>query len=367
MSEENHLSRRGFIGAAGGVAAAGALGPLTGTAGAHGRHGHDDHDHGFGRGGDIPLSRIGLQLFTVRDLLADNELDLAGTFEMLSDAGYAEVEIGGTYDSTNNVPNTAAQFRALAEQYGLKPEGMHNPGGHAAWRADPEAVLNDAEALGLRYVGVASPAGGTPQTHAAYAAMAEEFNAFGAAARRRGLKFYFHNHPTDFALDGGTPIYDTLLEESDPRLVYFEMDIAWFVAGGADPYRYLREHGSSRFPLFHVKDLTFTAPPAPPANVTPDPRPPRTTPANVNLPNRPYWLRDVGKGDIDFGTVFSALRDPRDHHYFVEHDDAPDDETASTPQGQPLSPRPRNPAGSANTAWTSRKYLANLKIPRRRR
>jgi sugar phosphate isomerase/epimerase len=367
MGQENHISRRGFLGAAGGAAALGTLGPLSGTAGAHGRHRHgdDNEDYGFGRDGDLPLDKIGIQLFTVRDLLADNELDLAGTFEVLRDAGYAEVEVGGTYDSTNNVANTAAQFRELAEEYDLKPEGMHNPGGHNAWRANPEAVLDDAEALGLRYVGVASPSNTVPATHAGYAAMAEEFNAFGAAARRRGMRFYFHNHPGDFALDGGTPIYDTLLAETDPRLVYFEMDIAWFVAGGADPYAYLRRHGSSRFPLFHVKDLTFTAPPSPPPSVPADTRAPRTTPANVRFPNRPYWLKDVGKGDIDFAKVFSALRDLDDHHYFVEHDDAPDDETTGG-GGVPLGHRPRNPAGSANTAWTSRKYLANLEVPRRR-
>jgi hypothetical protein len=46
----------------------------------------------------------------------------------------------------------------------------------------------------------------------------------------------------------------------------------------------------------------------------------------------------------------------------VEHDDAPDDETPTA-----TSPRPRNPAGSANTAWTSRKYLANLAIKGRGR
>jgi sugar phosphate isomerase/epimerase len=357
VSEGNHISRRGFIGAAGATAAMGALGPLSGAAGAQGGDGNGDY--GFGRGDDLPLDRIGIQLFTVRDLLADNELDLPGTFEVLRDAGYAEVEIGGTYDG-----RTAAQFRQLAEQYDLKPEGMHNPGGHNAWRANTQAVLDDAEALGLRYVGVASPAGGTPQTHAAYAAMAEEFNAFGEAARARGLRFYFHNHPGDFALDGGTPIYDTLLAETDPKLVYFEMDIAWFVAGGADPIAYLREHGSSRFPLFHVKDLTFTAPEPAPAPVPPDPRSPRTTPSNVAQPGRPYWLKDVGKGDIDFAAIFAALRDPREHHYFVEHDDAPDDETTGG-GGVPLGHRPRNPAGSANTAWTSRKYLANLAVSRR--
>jgi len=83
MAGDKHLSRRGFIGAAGGAAAAGALGPLSGSAAAHGGRGHGGH----GRGGDIPEERIGMQLFTVRDLLADNELDLPGTFEMLADAG----------------------------------------------------------------------------------------------------------------------------------------------------------------------------------------------------------------------------------------------------------------------------------------
>ena len=33
-------------------------------------------------------NRIGVQAFTVRDLMADNELDLPGTFEVLADAGY---------------------------------------------------------------------------------------------------------------------------------------------------------------------------------------------------------------------------------------------------------------------------------------
>src|SRR5829696_3332663 len=349
MRTKHDLSRRGFIGAAGGAAAATALGPLSGVAGATTKHGRDNDGHG--KGGDIPLDRIGMQLFTVRDLLADNELDLPGTFEVLSDAGYALVEVGGTYDG-----RTAAEFRALANQYGLKPEGSHVPGGGDAWRNNRAQIFADAQALGLKYVGLASPPAGTAQTHEAYAALAREFNVWGAEARQRGLKFYFHNHPTDFALDGGRPIYDTLLAETDPRIVYFEMDIAWVVAGGQDPSAYLRKHGPARFPLFHVKDLTFTAPPNPPAAA------PRTTPANVAQPNRPYWLRDVGKGDIDFARIFSALRDLRDHVYHVEHDDAPDDETPTA-----TSPRPRNPAGSANTAWTSRAYLANLEVRGRHR
>jgi sugar phosphate isomerase/epimerase len=340
------MNRRRFLGAASAISAAGALGPLSGVATAHG-------DEGRGQGSirEIPDSQIGLQLFTVRDLLADNELDLPGTFEMLADAGYALVEVGGNYDG-----RTAAQFRELANQYGLTPEGSHVPGGGTSWRTNRAQIFADAEALGLEYVGLASPPGGTAQTHAAYAALAAEFNVWGAEARERGFKFYFHNHPGDFALDGGTPIYDTLLAESDPELVFFELDIAWIEAGGQSAYEYLKRYGPARFPLFHVKDLTWTDPwPATP----PQASTPRTTPANVNLPNRPYWLRDVGKGDIDFAHIFSALKDPRKHIYHVEHDDAGADETDGN-----AAPRPRNPAGSANTAWTSRKYLAELEISR---
>ena len=263
---------------------------------------------------------------------------------MLADAGYAEVEIGGTYDG-----RTAAQFRALANKYGLKPEGNHVPGAGTAWRTNRAQIFADAAALGIRYVGIAIPTDGTPRTHEGYKAMAEEFNTWGAEARQHGLRFYFHNHPDDFTLDGGTPIYDTLLEETDRRLVWFELDIAWIEAGGQSAFEYVRDD-PSRYPLFHVKDIRW------------DPAGPRVTPPTVAQPNRRFWLVDVGKGDIDFARIFSALRDLDDHHYFVEHDDAPDDETPTE-----ASPRPRNPAGSANTAWTSRMYLAELEVRRRGR
>ena len=140
--------------------------------------------------------------------------------------------------------------------------------------------------------------------------------------------------------------------------MYFELDIAWIEAGGQSAYEYLKKYGWQRFPLFHVKDLTWTDPwPATP----PQAQTPRVTPAEVNLPNRPYWLRDVGKGDIDFAHIFSALKDPGRHIYHVEHDDAGSDETLDG-----NAPRPRNPAGSANTAWTSARYLAELEIRRGR-
>jgi sugar phosphate isomerase/epimerase len=117
---------------------------------------------------------------------------------------------------------------------------------------------------------------------------------------------------------------------------------------GQSAYEYLRRYGPSRFPLFHVKDIRW------------DENGPRAAAAGTTNAGRKFFFADVGKGVIDWPKIFSALRDPDDHHFLVEHDDGGADETLDA-----TSPRPRNPAGSANTAWTSRKYLANLDVPRR--
>jgi sugar phosphate isomerase/epimerase len=330
--DSSKLNRRHFLGAAAGTAATGALGPLASTASAGKRRRGWAHGHG---NGDLPLSKIGIQLWTVRNFLDDASLDLDGLFEMLHDAGYATVEIGGTYDG-----RTPTEFRQVAESFDLKVIGSHVPGGHGAFRNNLELVLDEAEALEIPYVGIASPDGSVPRTHDGFKAMAEEFNGFGEAARARGLKFYFHNHPQEFILDGGTPIYDTLLAETDRSVVWFELDIAWIEAGGQSAYEYVKDD-PSRYPLFHVKDLRY------------NPNGARVTPPGVVGAGRRFDLVAVGKGDIDFAKIFSALRDTRRHEYLVEDDDAP----------SPVA----NPAGGANTAWFSRKYLAELEVRRRSR
>ena len=330
------LNRRGFIGAAAGAAAAGALGPLAGTGLTKGGPRHaKGPKHGHGHGGDLPHENIGMQLWTVRGLANTENFGLEGTFEMLADAGYASVEVGGNYHG-----NTAAEFKALADEWGLGIAGSHVPGGQNAWRNNIGQVLDEAETLGLRYAGVAIPAGDVPRTVDGYRAMAEEFNQFGEAALARGIKFYFHNHPDDFTIDNGTVIYDVLLEETDPSLVWFELDIAWIDAGGQSAYEYIREN-PWRYPLFHVKDLEYRDDGV------------RETPAGVAGAGRRFNLTPVGKGEIDFAKIFSALKNPKHHQFLVEEDDAPNAE--------------RNPAGESNTSWFSRKHLAELEIKRGRR
>ncbi|GAB2882303.1 sugar phosphate isomerase/epimerase family protein [Streptomyces mayteni] len=340
MTEKHMASRRRLLGSAGAAAMAGTLAGLPGEAAADGRLGH-------GRRRDIPAGRIGIQLFTVRDLFADNELDMPGTFEILADAGYAEFEIGGDYDG-----RTPAQVRALADEYGLRVAGNHfgpRQMMQNIWydRRERARIYEEAHTLGLPAVGTGHSYV-APLTVDGYKEMAAAFNVWGEEAVRNGFDyFYFHNHDIEFTIVDGRPLYDVLLEETDPRYVKFELDLGWIEISGQSAYDYV-SHDPDRFPMFHVKDVRW------------DPEGPRVAAAGTANAGRRYSFANLGKGDLDWPRIFSALRDPARHHFLVEHDDAGMDETVDG-----TSPRPRNPAGSANTAWTGRKYLGDLEIPRR--
>jgi sugar phosphate isomerase/epimerase len=335
MDEKGKLSRRGFVGAATGAAAAAGLGPWTPVASGHGR----GHHHGGDR--LLPRKRLGIQLFTVRDQVA--ALGFEAVFARLSAIGYAGVEFAGY--RAGPPPGrlyTNAEIRALLRKYHLKAFGSH-VNYYSAVATDYsfvtqlERVLDDAEEIGMRYIGTASrPGQRYGETVDGYRRAAEDFNRFGAAARARGLRFYHHNHSEEFALEGGTRLFDVLLEETDPKLVFFEQDIFWAHVGqsrfpGFKPHEYLWDM-PERFPLLHVKDgVDYTGAPA---SAPPGPS------------SFGWQMRDVGDGDIAFEPYFCGI-DTDDHYYIVERDTAPD----------PVA----NPAGSFSTAERSYDYLAGLR------
>src|SRR5262245_26104609 len=152
MGEKPTLSRRGLVGAAAGTAAATALAPWS--ASAHGRH-----RHGHKRGRLLPKSRIGIQLYTVRDQV--DSLGFEEVFKRLAAIGYKEVEFAGYNAQGRRWSNE--ELRGLLRKYGLNATGSHV--GYGTFRTDLEQTLDDAAEIGMKYVGTASsPAEGNSQT-----------------------------------------------------------------------------------------------------------------------------------------------------------------------------------------------------------
>jgi sugar phosphate isomerase/epimerase len=223
-----------------------------------------------------------MQLYTVRREL---EKDFEGTLRKVAALGYREVEFAGYFG------HGAAEVKTLLKRLKLDAPAAHVQ--LSELRGDLRPSIDAAHVIGHKYLLLAWTAPEERRTLEQYRRLADLCNEAGAALQREGLQFAYHNHDFEFApLEGRVP-YDLLLERTDPRLVKLEMDLYWTVKGGASPVEYFERH-PGRFHLLHVKDMDST-------------------------PRRLF--ADVGKGVIDFKTIFAQSRKAGVRHYFVENDE----------------------------------------------
>ena len=231
------------------------------------------------------IKRVGLQLYTVRDLM---KADLPGTLAKVAAIGYKEVEFAGYFG------RTPAQIRDLLRRDGLTSPSTHLP--FESLDTTWQKQLDDAKAVGHHWATIAYIAEDKRRTLDDWKRHAATFNRAAAQAKSAGLRFAYHNHDFEFKAIDGTRPYDILLKETDPSLVDFEMDLFWVVYGGANPLDLFNQY-PKRFPLVHVKD----------SSGPPDKK-----------------MVDVGQGTIDFRSIFAQGDKAGIKHYFVEHDQPAD-------------------------------------------
>lgn len=211
----------------------------------------------------------GLGLFSIPLML---DKDLRSGFKMLADMGYKEVELYGPFPfSVQSVKDSWAaltpqlgfsgsgfyghdvkEFASILKEYDLKATSTH---------ADLETLqtrmpqmAEAAHALGMECVGIPSIPPELRTSLDDYKRMAEVFNQIGESAKKEGLKYIYHNHGYGFhEMEGEIPI-NLILENTDPDLVYLEMDIYWTAAGGANPVDYLKKY-PGRYIAMHLKDM----------------------------------------------------------------------------------------------------------------
>jgi len=225
-----------------------------------------------------------MQLYMVRREL---EKDFEGTLKRVAELGYKEVEFAGYFD------HPPKEVRAVLDRYGLS-----SPAGHvslAALGGDLGQIIEAAHVIGHKYVLVAWLAPEERKSLDDYKRHADLFNRAGEKLKKAGVQFAYHNHDFEFTPLGGQLPYDLLLERMNPELVKLELDLYWIAKGGADPLKYFAKQ-PGRFHLLHVKDMDRT-------------------------PQR--YFTEVGRGVIDFKTIFAHARKAGVRHYFVEQDETP--------------------------------------------
>ena len=224
----------------------------------------------------------GLQLYTLRNEMAG---DFEGTLARVASLGFREMEFAGYFN------RSAAQVRRILDDNGLVSPAAHIQ--MTAVRNNLQAEIEWANTLGQRYIVVPILAP-NERTLDDYRRHADTLNRAGEACRAAGLKMGYHNHSFEFELTDGQVPYDVLLQETDPALVDFELDLYWITNAGVDPLPYFQRY-PGRFTMLHVKDMGSDG-----------------------------SMVDVGSGQIDFEGLFAQRDEAGFEHFFVEHDNPGD-------------------------------------------
>jgi len=187
--------------------------------------------------------QISLQLYTVRE---ETARDMPATLRRISEIGYPAVEFAGFGGLS------AGDLRSILDDLSLRVSGVHVP--YDSWETDPEAVITNMHILDCAHAILPIAPPEQRGDESAVASLAGSLNRWGELCRKEGVSFSYHNHDFEFAPLSGTTMWDILVRETDPELVYFELDLYWVRYGGADPESLLYDLGD-RIPLVHLKDM----------------------------------------------------------------------------------------------------------------
>jgi sugar phosphate isomerase/epimerase len=230
------------------------------------------------------LSRVGLQLYTVRAQLA---ADFEGTLEKVAALGFREVEFAGYHG------RAPAQVKSALARHKLSAPSAHVS--TAELRGGVGRLIEAAEVVGHKYLVLGYVPAGERRSADDYLRLAALLNRAGERTRRAGIQLCYHNHDFEFEPSGGHIPYDLLLARADSRLVKVQLDLYWIAKAGRGALDYFARY-PGRFPSLHVKDMDAAA---------------------------PRSFTEVGRGVIDFKSIFAAAPRAGVKHYFVEQDETP--------------------------------------------
>jgi sugar phosphate isomerase/epimerase len=254
-------------------------------------------------GGAAQLKTLGVQLYTVRGVLPQKPQE---TLSAIRAIGYQEVE--ATYAGLDDL-------WPVLQKSGLKPVSIHLDS-KSVTQGNPDdlsRIFDQLKKRGFTYAVmpyVPEPERGGIDV---IKALAEKFNRAAEKCHAAGMSFCYHNHAFEFATEKGATLFQVMLDNTDKKLVAFELDLFWVSVAGLDPAEFLKKL-SGRVPLVHLKDKAEGTAVMYKESV------PRTA------------FKEVGSGVIDWPKVLRAAAAAKVAHYIVEQDQTPGDPVDSLRQ-----------------------------------
>lgn len=252
------------------------------------------------RGLFAPQQLIGLQLYTVRNQIVK---DPDGTLAKVAEIGYNSVEAMG-YGNGKFFGLTPAQLSAMIKKHGLKSPSGHYGMMNFLLKDDMNDLKDNiaaAATMGHEYIVIPFLTDNMRTSLGDYKKLAAKFNVAATEAKKSGLKLAYHNHDFEFKdWGGGQTGFDVLLKETDPSLVFFEMDIYWVTRAGHNPIQIIKSN-PGRIRMWHLKDMS------------------QKEPASYDVGGNQYFA-EVGAGIVNFKEIFRYKKESGMKYFFVEQD-----------------------------------------------
>lgn len=274
-------NRRKFIRLTGGITTGLALGSFAGTS----------ILNSCGNAEAEKIKSFGLQLYSLRD---DMPKDPKGVLKQVADFGYKQIESYQHSELGIFWGMGHKDFKKYLDDLGLTIVSTHHGviENFPANKAEFEKTAAEAAEIGMKYI--LCPWLGPQKTIEEYKQKATQFNQLGEICKKAGLRFGYHNHDYSFLpLEGQLP-QDVLMENTDPALVDFEMDMYWVVTAKADPEAWLKKY-PDRFRLCHVKD-------------------------RIKDSTEHDATTILGQGSINYPKILNTAKSTGMQYYIVEHE-----------------------------------------------
>ncbi len=229
---------------------------------------------------------LGIQLYTLREQLGS---DAPATLKALAGFGYQEVELAGLPKGVS-----ATDFRMMLDDNGLKCPAIHAQG-------DTSSQADIAHTVGASLVVMPAAmellnADWSPKpdlSAASYQRVSASLNTIGEKYNNKELSFGYHNHAWEMAYVGDQRGYDIMLAETDPDLVFMELDLGWTHQGEVDALDLFARH-PGRFLSCHIKDF-----------------------------NAAGEIVNPGDAQVPLAAQLARNDQAGFRHFFVEHDNSP--------------------------------------------
>ena len=211
-----------------------------------------------------PEKQIAIQLYSVRDLIGSfgqNQHDYTDVLQALGEMGYTAVE-AASYGDGRFYGKTPEAFKADVEAAGMEVLSSHA----TRFLSAEELASGDLteamkwwdeciaahKAAGMKYL--VTPSMPMLKTLRELKLYCDYFNEIGKRCLENGMQYGYHNHAFEFQKVEGEPMLEYMIQHTDPRYVFYQMDVYWTVMGQASPVDLFHKY-PGRFKMLHIKDL----------------------------------------------------------------------------------------------------------------